>query len=208
MTLKQNSQESKSQNHGFFSKSFCFWGSSRIVKVNHVTAFGPSRGMRQQCAKMSNCHDQKCIDELFPISFSIIFCHVSIKSRFFVTFPSVFFQDAPLTPALSLQKRDQKPSFLPGLESTYYPLKSAYLASLKLRDPRPIFSGKITSLHRKKVMQPRAVTRMKVWIVTWRNPSTFTTSPSKEKTDPNRNESDGSGGNIKNQALIYDYTYD
>ena len=155
MTLKQNSQESKSQNHGFFSKSFCFWGSSRIVKVNHVTAFGPSRGMRQQCAKMSNCHDQKCIDELFPISFSIIFCHVSIKSRFFCYFSFCFFSRRSLDPSFVTPKRQKKTLLLfgksshfslekvglPGLNSTYYPLKSAYLASLNLEIHSPFFSG-------------------------------------------------------------------
>ena len=119
------------------------------------------------------------------------------ESFFFVTFPSVFFQDAPLTPALSLQKRDQKPSFLPGLKSTYYPLKNAYLARLNLEIHSPFSVAKSPTLHRKKVMQPRVVTRMKVWIVTWRNPVLHLYHPFPPKKKIERSESDGSGGIIK-----------
>ena len=54
---------------------------------------------------------------LFAMPFSIIFATFLSRVVFFVIFPSVFFQDAPLTPALSLQKKTtiNPPSFRENL---------------------------------------------------------------------------------------------
>ena len=106
MTLKQNSQESKSQNHGFFSKSFCL-GSSRIMLLLLGRALECAINARR-CPIATMKKD--VLTTRFSMSFSIVFATFLSRVVFFCYFSFVFFSRPFLDPSFVTPKKRKKPS--------------------------------------------------------------------------------------------------